>query len=64
MRHAVALPGTVHKRPLRGRVAEPVDGLDPTGTGAGARESEPDRDGRLAQAKVACRLRKERKKCV
>ena len=62
MRHAVALPGTVQKRPLRRRLAETVDGLDPTGTGAGTLESDPGRDGRIAQAKEAYCLRKERKK--
>src|SRR5258708_27961239 len=53
MQHAVALPGTVQKRPLRGRLAEPVNGLNPTGTGAGALESESGRDECLAQTKVA-----------
>ncbi len=62
MQHAVALPGNVQKRPLRGRLAEPVDGLNPTGTGAGTLESDSDRDERIAQAKEICRLRKDRKK--
>src|SRR5216683_2945052 len=63
-RRAAALPGDVPQRPLHGRVAQPVDGPDATGTGAGPLESDPGRDGRLAQAKEACRLRMERKQCI
>src|SRR5579864_4389582 len=57
--HNAALPGNVQEPAFRGRLAEPVDGLNPTGTGAGALESDSGRDGRLVQAKETCRLRRE-----